>query len=155
MNHLKLILTHCPLFVSGSPCSLGAYYWSCNSRHMVLWDQNSQTGRDKGRGHRGGEDKSEFLSHQTQRAKKRKEWEIKMQIESCVRDRKHRLGREHKIKGNNLPWGRRQSYAAYAPKHSLLNAWKAEMKKSSQQSSSQQRWGRARKSHLQQIQFTS
>lgn len=117
MNHLKLILTHHPLFVSGSPCSLGAYYWSCNSRHMVLWDQNSQTGRDKGRGHRGGEDKSEFLSHQTQWAKKRKEWEIKMQIESCVRDSKHRLGREHKIKGNNLPWGRRQSYAAYAPKH--------------------------------------
>lgn len=97
-NHLKLILTHCSLFISDHPCTLGAHCLSCGT----------STPRDKGREHTRGENQWEYLSHPTQRAKKRKEWKIIMQIESCAGDSKNRWGREHKIKGNNLPWGRRQ-----------------------------------------------
>lgn len=103
----------------------------------LLWDQHSQPGRGKVREHRRGEeDEWEYLSHQMHWAKRRKEWELKIQIEDSARGSKNRWGQEHDGKGKSFPRRKEtEHYAQHTQKCSLLDAQETEVKKSSQQSS--------------------
>lgn len=137
---------------------LGAHYWSCNCRHYALGASTPKQAKTRPKNTGEVTKISDNTCHTRcsklgngKNEKSRYKLKIVQEILRISEGRK-----EPDDKGKSFSRRKEtETYTQHAQKCSLRNAWETEVKKSSQQSSSEQRWWRARVSCLQQIRFTS